>query len=310
MRGDLSSLVAFYEAVCRTSLTVYSGKSWRQKYHRIKYLIRCFLFFKQTKEWIRMLQSPSFDPLRIQNPRLYLKLQRPYLMRGLGVDEKFKCLRCHFDFLHITFSAVSLSELCSPSGMLLCTWTPREADCFKLWLRSGAYEKEGELTLVLEDLTARLMVNTMTFSVSEWEGGERGILIGGIQGIRSQEGRALIVNATRAMFGMRPKSVLLHVLRLLAKLWNISVLRAVGNSRHVCLSKMKEIGSSADFDSFWKESGGQIDFSGVYNLPLHALKKDLSVLTASKRAAYRKRESMLQSMDAAIHGRIRSLGEA
>jgi hypothetical protein len=189
-----------------------------------------------------------------------------------------------------------LERVCSPEGFEVCELTPKDDLIFRLSLRASIQEKEGEMTLLLEDVVRKTVIKYLTFSVTSWNSQTSAVVIGGLQGSRSELSRQLVVEATRAFFGLRPKSLLLFALQQLAKHWNIGSIKAVGNAQHVCHQRLKKIGSNSDFDTFWIESGGVPTPEGIFLIPLTHQEKDLSELNSSKRAMYRKRYSILRSI--------------
>lgn len=286
----------FLKEIWRTAAIAYPLATWRQRYHRLKYAVRSLALFKSTKTWLAMLAGSKFQPFLRHSPRLYLKLQRPLLIKGLPARRKLQLLQSHYQFLFQTFPVPILERICSPLGVALCELNPKTNFCFKLSLRASLQEREGETTLVLEDVQSKSVIQYLTFSILLSDRMEKEFLIGGIQGVRSQSGKQLVVETTRACLGLRPKSLLLFALQQLARLWNVREIKAVGNLQHVCHKKLKKIGSNSDFDAFWIESGGVPACGGIFLLPLTHQEKDLSDLAASKRAMYRKRYSMLKSI--------------
>jgi hypothetical protein len=299
-QNEASNLPAFFEKLRRTARLTYPKNTWRQKYHRFKYILRSIALLRHTRAWLKLLEKPYFRPLVLQSPRLHVKLQRPYLLHGLKTQEKLAVLNSHFCFLEDIIPPSMLKAVCTPQGLAFHEFSPKEDQPLRLSLRAGVHEKEGELSVTLEDIVLQLTIQSLFFSITSWGSNRNELQIGGVQGIRSEYGRTLIAQTTRAMFGMRPKSLLLHCLIRLAVRWGIQRIRAVSNSRHVCRNRLQEIGSSVDFDTFWNESDGSLDSDGLYTIPLLEAEKELSVLKASKRAMYRKRTIMLQGVDEAI----------
>ncbi|MGX7873924.1 DUF535 family protein [Mesorhizobium sp. ORM6] len=98
---------------------------------------------------------------------------------------------------------------------------------------------------------------------------------------------------TKAMEGLRPKTVLLLVAQTLASSLKLSGLVAASNAGHVFsrdYSLRRRI--TADYDSFWAESGGRLIRRTMYALPLVKAQRDPADYKPNKRAQIRKRQRL------------------
>ena len=110
--------------------------------------------------------------------------------------------------------------------------------------------------------------------------------------------------ATKACHGLFPKRLLLEAVCLLAKRFAASQIVAVSNETHIYRSwryaKKKKDKLHADYDSFWESLGGYKDVQGIYHMPLQVARKSLDEIASKKRAEYRRRYELLDSMAAQI----------
>ncbi len=302
-----SDVQSFLREIWSSAALVYPKATWRQCYHRLKYTVRSLALFQSSKPWLTMLAEPKFQTVLAHNPRFYLKIQRPLLINGLTAKQKLQLLQSHYSFLFQKIAPAMLEQVYSPMGFCLCEWTPKDNCTYRLSLRASLQEKEGELSLVLEDVLRKSIIKYLTFSVTSYNSDGTRIVVGGLQGSRSEFSKQLVVETTRALFGLRPKSLLLFALQQLADSWLVKEILAVGNLQHVCAQRLKEIGSNSDFDKFWLEAGGVPTPSGMFLMPRTHEEKDLSEVTSSKRSIYRKRYSMLRLAAEKISRRIGDL---
>jgi hypothetical protein len=137
---------------------------------------------------------------------------------------------------------------------------------------------------------------TMAFSVTRWETEPRAMFIGGLQGNKLANDKKLIVALTRGCHGLRPKALLLFALQTLAGLWNISQLRAVSDAMHIYRHWQKRKALAASYDTWWRESGGELAADGMFDLPAAFVPREISTLKPNKRPLYRHRYSMLDQI--------------
>ena len=99
--------------------------------------------------------------------------------------------------------------------------------------------------------------------------------------------------SAKAMAGMRPKTVLLQVAQTLACSLRLSGLAAASNAVHVFAadySLRRRI--TADYDSFWAESGGRRVGRLLFALPTTKMPRDLAEYKPNKRAQVRRRQHL------------------
>jgi uncharacterized protein len=118
-------------------------------------------------------------------------------------------------------------------------------------------KQEGELTVWLTNSDG-VSLARMAFSMGVDVQGRTSILIGGLQGLIAGVDKKIIVTATRALSGLRPKDAVLVGVQAVAGALDITRVLAVSNATHVLTSEwfMSDSIISRDYDGFWKERGG------------------------------------------------------
>jgi hypothetical protein len=61
---------------------------------------------------------------------------------------------------------------------------------------------------------------------------------------------------------------------------------------------------SADYDGFWRELGG-VEVEGRFLLPLRPYHRDISEVPSNRRAAFRRRQTLIAELLAQIDGAVR-----
>ena len=126
------------------------------------------------------------------------------------------------------------------------------------------------------------------------EGGGKVLYIGALKststGAQGLEDARIL---TKAMEGLRPKALLLLVAQTLASSLELRGLVAASNAGHVFAGDYalrRRI--TADYDSFWAESGGKPIRRTMYALPLEKPQRDPADYKPNKRAQIRKRQRL------------------
>ena len=87
---------------------------------------------------------------------------------------------------------------------------------------------------------------------------------------------------------MRPKTLLLTLFRVLARLYGIERLRGVAKAAHPFAAQIH-----ADYDAFWRENGGVPGEDGFYELPRFGARRPVRLLPSKRRSARRQREQFM-----------------
>ena len=146
--------------------------------------------------------------------------------------------------------------------------------------------REGELALCLVDTQGRSL-SSMIFSLAD-DG--RTLLLGCVQGAAAALGRDAVRELTRQSHGLRPKNLLLSLLRSLAAHQGVVRIRGVRNAAHPFAGQANKI--KADYDSFWLECEGVPDDNGFYELPAREPERHETQVASKHRSAFRNRESL------------------
>jgi uncharacterized protein VirK/YbjX len=163
------------------------------------------------------------------------------------------------------------------------------------------YDKEGEFNLILTN-SDKVVLSTLTFSLQKVKDGFR-IFVGGLQGAGRDVDHNLIKTATKNMYGIFPKKILMESLYFLEKSLDMKIEKiCVGNAQHVYTAKRykrkRTIHSS--YDEFWESLNGKVLNSGLWLLPQKLERKDILEVVSKKRGQYRKRYTLLDELEGSI----------
>lgn len=270
---------------------------------RVKYCLRGLALARSSQAWFALLQNHRLADVVRLHPKLFHKLQRPYLHRRLRVRQRLAALQQHYHFVATRFSPALIKNIYRPAGLRLATLPGDRAGDFELRLSCSHLEKEGDLVISLWHRNSGLDAFTLAFSITRYETGGKELFIGGLQGHKSA-GKNLMVAITRSLHGLRPKALLLFTLQQLAAEWGITRLRAVSDATHIYRHFQKRRVLSASYDEFWEEAGGRRDAGGIFELPATFTPREISAIKPNKRQLYKRRYEMLAQLEREIRSQV------
>ena len=275
---------------------LHPGDNLGARYTRIKFCVRGLVFSGETAAWFKFLEQPALQVVAHGRPKLFQKLQRPYLTRWLRTEQRREMLEHHYRFVLRQLSAGLLRDIYSPAGIELAKLPAEGAERHELRLKPSWMDKEGELALALCSRESGNILFSLTFSVIRDAAGKYEMVIGGLQGSKGGNDRELIVALTRQWHGLRPKALLLFAVQQLATGWGVGRIRAVGDGTHIYRHWHKRRKLASSYDTWWREAGGQLAGDGLFDLPAQFEPRPIATLKANKRQMYRRRYAMLADL--------------
>lgn len=254
---------------------------------RSRWFLRSFATCRSTAKWLDFLWSrPDLLNAARQNPDLLEKIHRPYLRKKLSAADRFELLESHYAFclahphgsllLQASLKEVELAEILGKNGVK-----------YRLTLKpAGALQKEGELVLHLEG--EGFSIIQLAFTCSMTAGVSR-ILVGCLQGNPDQACKDKIREATKEMFGLRPRNLALLSLQTLAQAYGIKEVLGVEDAQHIYRHWRKRRKIFQSYNEIWADLGGAPGFDGMYALPSAHVQRPLTEYPSNKRSTYAKR---------------------
>ncbi|MEF4177424.1 DUF535 family protein [Escherichia coli] len=138
----------------------------------------------------------------------------------------------------------------------------------------------------------------ISFSFIRWQG-QYTLFIGGLQGPR-EDGVNIIRQATRICHGLLPRRVLCEAVAILAEICGLDTITAVSEDRHVLrhdrYAARKQGRFVARYSECWISAGGVLCAGGGYRLPVPLPRKKVGDIPVRKRAEYRRRNGLLDTI--------------
>lgn len=274
------------------------NKLWNSQQFRLKFALRSAVFPLTTFNYLHQLARLSFLPQLLNSQGLLpAKPHRPYLRAGFSVAQRAQAILDHYQLMDKLANNQLRQLLLSPSGNLLARFTGKNEEQFALYCCSGHYDREGEITLLLnyQDMT----LASLSFSIIQ-EQQQCTLLIGGLQGPRKHISSDVIRDATKAAHGVFPKRLLMEAVFILAAQCGVQAITAVGDTTHVFRSLRYRHSKGdkffASYSEFWLSLGGEMRGDELFTLPLSMARKDLEEIASKKRAEYRRRYALLDTL--------------
>lgn len=283
------------------------GKFWHQRSFRRKFMLRSLLMPTLSQEWLTALSRwPELDVLLVRQPRLPVRLHRPYIAAPLTLRQRLDALHYHYALLHSSFSPVELSTYFNTDKLLLATLEGKGEEIFTLELTMViSLDKEGDSTLLIRNGAGEVLAE-ITFTLCEY-GGVRTLFIGGLQGGKRELPHEEIQRATKACYGLFPKRLVMEAICCFARRLGVKQILAVSNATHIYRSlryRDKESKIYADYDAFWASLGGELDSEGYFHIPAAIARKSEAEIASKKRAEYRRRYQLLDAVALQMHDRF------
>jgi uncharacterized protein VirK/YbjX len=268
---------------------------WRRK--RVKFLFRGIWQSRATHRWVDRLSRSDAQPLWEARPRLVWKLQRPYLHHRWDLEARFDALSSHYDILRDLLSPAARQRIYRDGVTLVRLSTPLGRTVNLRLAYRDQFEKEGELSVMVDDAETGLQLAGLTFCLIG-ESDRRVAWIGGVQASRDPRTRGIIHDVAKEMHGLRPKALALWALRQLSAPWQLEEIRAISDHSHIYRSGSRRRDFEAKYDEFWAESSGWRHEDGDWALPLQVPPRPREEIKPSRRKAHERRYAMLAELRA------------
>lgn len=261
----------------------------------LRYILRFVLQWNTNLNWIKYLNSNAkiIEWCSDYEADFYLKFHNAYLSNSFDNRQKLHSLTNHYDWL---FSQID-TELCKNKALTLLQYQIEGEKPQLLTLNlyfKGKHRREGESCILLE-LDGQVQY-ALSFSYIILDG-KSSFFIGGLQaGKQDKTNSDTIKLLTKALYGLRPKQLLLHGLSTLCDFYDVVHIIGVSNQNHFYQHSRKKRDRNrvkTNLDEFWLDFNATLDQFGNYVFyPLNN-QIDLSEIASKKRSQYRKRQFIL-----------------
>ncbi|MGZ3305408.1 MAG: DUF535 family protein [Asticcacaulis sp.] len=252
----------------------------KARFFALKYL----QFLPYSRRWLTFIQSFYAYYMGSEPPieMIRTKFMRTYFSRRLSVRQRLHHLLSHFEVLETHLNAGAIASLCGNDSLILCTLTGKSGTQYVFTLsQHDRYRAEGELTLFMRRKGEELALAALTFSFGETAHHAVSMRIGGLQGPQAEDAKQQIIDVTRDLHGLRPKSAVLDAFYVIARIFGVAEIQAVGTQNHPLHNQRHAF--RANNDLFWEEMGASKTPEGDYALPQRLSQKTLDEVAGKRR---------------------------
>ncbi len=256
------------------------------------FVMKYIQFLPHSARWLRFIDAYHRRHTGQAAPveMLRTKFMRSYYSRRLGPGRRLRQLRDHFDLAEAWLEAAILARLLDGETQTLAEIRGKDGEAFTFTLgRHDRYRAEGELTLFMHQAGYDPALAALTFALGR-DGLDRTVVrIGGLQGPQSDDSRDRIVEATKALHGLRPKAAVVQALYAFTETLGPVAVEAVGKANHPLHNDRHAF--FADNDAFWPELGGQRNPHGDWVLPVPLPERRAEDVLAKRRKSWLARQA-------------------
>lgn len=256
--------------------------------------------------WFDFFEATAMRGFVASNPRLIFRALTRYMSVRWGLERRVAVI--HDTYTFIAERGGFLAEaMRRPEGGELARLDLGRGQQGRLWLgHHSQFRKEGEITLSLELEGLDGPVMALAFSLERHPGWC--LRVGGLQGRKGGD-ETTIKLVTKAMYGLRPKNLLVLVAQDIARGLGMDALWGVGNGIHIYRARANSALLPArdirfDFDDLWKEAGGRLAQDGWFQLPLETPRRTPDAVPPNKRSLYAKRYALLDLVGQQVRARL------
>lgn len=276
------------------------GEQWRKRSFRRKFMLRSLLMPRLSHEWMRELsQWSNLDAVIARQPRLPVRLHRPYLAVNFARPLVVDAIRYHYKLLSEAMSSEEFETYLNSQYFPLAKVEGKNGEIFSFDLTMEVnLDKEGECTVLMRNGNGDTLAE-MTFTILNYQN-QRTLFIGGLQGGKRDLPHEAIQEATKACHGLFPKRLVMEAICRFAGRLQVEQILAVSNAVHIFRGERYQDKNKtilSDYDNFWEAVGGECDQTGYFHIPGTIARKDIADIASKKRAEYRRRYELLDSID-------------
>jgi uncharacterized protein VirK/YbjX len=260
----------------------------------VQFLVQSYLHADVLQPLVQARPGSSMHRYLQERPDTLGFLIWPYQCASWGPAERLRRVAEHFEILDEIGQPFPF-----PVEDKLLVWNLHEySSGARIILDQPKWlYREGMLALNLfcEDHRAY----SLAFSLYREGDGSVGAFIGGLQGRNTDGALERYKELTKSFHGMRPRDLLLDCFRILAPALTAQRILAVADNHRYLRHPYFGGGGDenhADYDEVWVERGGARVDASHFELPLALSFRNLDDVPSKKRAQYRRRNEMLESL--------------
>ncbi len=266
---------------------------------RIRFFKHILFNLTLIKNFIHSIEQLGYATLFEHKIPVLGAVEWPYIHKDWDINRRFEIILNHYQMIK---TLPQILDVADGLPKLLINTAQYSADTKIVLDKAQWFVREGEIVLNLFQGDSRMMSVAFTFSDLN---GERVLYIGAIQGIHADESSLeKMKTLTKDFEGLRPRDLLLEILRMLAISVGVKKILGISDEYRHQLHRYfsrKPSDFKCIYNNFWLEQQAEPFGFDFYALPLQKERKPLEEVSSNKRAMYRRRYEMLDTINAKIN---------
>lgn len=294
----MANLLSFYYKAIKEQNGARKANFFYQRY---------LLFFPHFSKWVNYIHNEylsnniGFSPIE----PVRTKFSRFYYSKDVNIKNKFLLLKNHYEFAKSILKEDAYKKLLAGQDIPIAKIIGKSlAEYHIVMSQHDRFRHEGEITIQLVENIGDDFLSALTFLFSGDKENPT-ILVGGIQGHKSESAKERIKEITKDLHGLRPKSIILEALYGIIPAVNAKYVEAVCFKNHALTDNKRALYS--DYDAFFQEITDKTAKNGNYILPLEMPHRDVSEVASKKRKAWLAKEEIKRSINNQVEQTFKSL---
>lgn len=265
---------------------------------KFRFVFRGLQMFEATSRWAQFIRESHLS-LDVSGIALLLdQIHRPHYDWRFDPIRRADFLIGHYRAIRTKLGPNAYARLLQHQDLHLGTIVGKQNVPYEVrFALNSQFSKEGSICLSLYRNDEFLM--TLAVSLGTQSGPSetiQTIFIGCIQST-NREPKEQLRLATKELFGIQPRFLLIQALRAVASAWGLNQLEATSGANHPYQRRPADRDRvRIDYDSFWELVGGQRNDSGNYSIPLTVELKDINAYPSEKRNEQRNRRMLTEKL--------------
>jgi hypothetical protein len=275
---------------------------------KFRFVLRGLQMFKATSRWAKFIRESHLS-LDVSGIALLLdQIHRPHYDKRFDPIRRADFLIAHFRAIRTKLGPNAYERLLQNQDLHLGTIVGKQNATYGVrFALNSQFSKEGSICLSLYRNDEFLM--TLAVSLGAQSGSlvtNPTIFIGCIQST-NREPKEQLRLATKELFGIQPRFLLMQALRAVASVWGVDQIEAISGVNHPYQQRPSDRDRvRIDYDSFWELIGGHRSDSGNYSIPLTVEFKDINAYPSEKRNEQRNRRMLIEKLASQIKSALNS----
>lgn len=287
----------FFSFILNVGINTYGTKSIKSLKSLIYFFFAAYRNRSDTSKFLNRISN--INGLEINSNKLGV-IDWPYINNAWNIHTKLDKIASHYEIIQQLKPSL-IFDKDNPSYEVINFDYISKGVAVRID-QAQWFVREGEL--VINIFKEDLRVASIAFTIGVYHEilvAYIGAIQGIHQGVPSDESLEIYRTLTKDFEGLRPRSLLLEVLKVVLGKLKIKKMFAVSDKsrhhRHAYFGTDEHTIFKADYDTIWEEHNGVLDTeTGFYELPITLAIKVISEIPSKKRSMYKKRYEILHSL--------------